>query len=291
MPQRPRSRSEPMLPCRIRLSDGRMFEGALPAARHRRVHLGMLHAGSVGFVEMGRGIRTDDGEIRWDDRGHVESFLHLGGNDRINWLDVLDGRMRSYLSWTRCEVMVAPSVRSRPSEMSDAVAYTNWLWVDVDRAAAVPRLRRFLEDHPAHLRIEPGDGIGEHVYWRLARPLPAAELNPRSGGVHEWIDRANLRLAAAIGEWEDDTAAARLLGADVERADRSQLMELAGAPNHEHQRWARIVEADFALPPYSLKDLVGDLPDMHDLFVQHRLGAVDGDPDPDASAPVTQLVS
>ena len=36
---------------------------------------------------------------------------------------------------------------------------------------------------------------------------------------------------------------------------------LAGSVNYKTGRYARIVEADFALPGYELRDLVGDLPD------------------------------
>jgi hypothetical protein len=39
------------------------------------------------------------------------------------------------------------------------------------------------------------------------------------------------------------------------------VMRLAGTVNYKTGQHARIVEADFALPAYSLRELVGDLPD------------------------------
>ena len=50
---------EPRLPCRIRLVDGRWFSGELPAARHRALQLGLLHAGSDGLIEIAAGFRRD----------------------------------------------------------------------------------------------------------------------------------------------------------------------------------------------------------------------------------------
>jgi hypothetical protein len=38
-------------------------------------------------------------------------------------------------------------------------------------------------------------------------------------------------------------------------------MRLCGSPNHKRGEWARIIEADFALEPYRVAALVGDLPD------------------------------
>ena len=52
------------LRCRVRLADGRVFRGALPAARHRALQLGMLHAQTVGLVELTAGTRSPDGRLR-----------------------------------------------------------------------------------------------------------------------------------------------------------------------------------------------------------------------------------
>ena len=40
----PAGAGEAPLRCRVRLADGRVFTGALPAARHRAIQLGLLHA-------------------------------------------------------------------------------------------------------------------------------------------------------------------------------------------------------------------------------------------------------
>jgi hypothetical protein len=39
---------EPRLACRVRLANGRVVAGLLPAARHRAIQIGMLHADTDG---------------------------------------------------------------------------------------------------------------------------------------------------------------------------------------------------------------------------------------------------
>ena len=57
------SPQEEGLRCRVRLADGRVFSGELPATRHRALQLGMLHAQSDGLVELSAGTRPPDGRL------------------------------------------------------------------------------------------------------------------------------------------------------------------------------------------------------------------------------------
>ena len=77
------------LRCRVRLADGRVFTGALPAARHRALQLGMLHAATAELVELTPGTRTADGELRLDRRARPEHFLPGGAAGDPGWLAAL----------------------------------------------------------------------------------------------------------------------------------------------------------------------------------------------------------
>ena len=68
------------LPCRVRLADGRVFTGALPAARHRSLQLGLLHADTAELVELTPGTRRADGRLDVDRRRHAEHFLPGGAS-------------------------------------------------------------------------------------------------------------------------------------------------------------------------------------------------------------------
>jgi hypothetical protein len=131
--------------------------------------------------------------------------------------------------------------------------------VDVDEHEPLDGLYAFLAERPCHLLVaSAGSDAGTHAYWRLDTPLTAVRVDARTGEVSEPIERANARLIAH-------------LGADRACRDRARLLRLCGSPNHKHGEWARIVNADLALAPYSLYELVGDLPDPEpDRFVPHR---------------------
>ena len=64
-PARPGQSARPQegLRCRVRLADGRVFCGELPAWRHRALQLGMLHAQSEGLVELTPGTRPPGGKV------------------------------------------------------------------------------------------------------------------------------------------------------------------------------------------------------------------------------------
>ncbi len=95
-----------------------------------------------------------------------------------------------------------------------------------------------------------------HAYWQLAEPLPARWARP-DGVVTEPIERAHGRIIRALGVDADG----RPDVADPRCAERSRVMRLAGTINLKSGAWARVLEADLALAPYAIDELVGDLPD------------------------------
>src|SRR3954447_6495188 len=70
------------LPAGIRLADGRIHDRPLAVQRHRSIHLGLLHAGSAGFVEITPGTRPPGGKVHIDRRNDPRHFLPA----RDGWL-------------------------------------------------------------------------------------------------------------------------------------------------------------------------------------------------------------
>ena len=125
---------------------------------------------------------------------------------------------------------------------------SRWLWVDIYDAGRLEGLYAFLAERPCQLLALTGGSGGVHAYWRLETPLAAVRVDAQTGEFTEPIERANTRLIAH-------------LGGDRKCRDRSRVMRLCGSPNYKRGESARIVGADLALAPYSLYELVGDLPD------------------------------
>lgn len=242
------------LPLRIRLPDSRIFEREAAAWHHRRLHLSMLHRTTNGFIEIGQGWRSPGAKTWWGDRDKKSSIVPGGGvpGHEADWLDRALDRVAAAAAGWRTEVAVTPAARRSSSPKQPAIASTRWLWLDVDQEA-LPRLHDVLRERPAHLRVESAGDGGEHAYWLLDRPLPAARIDRRTGEVCEWIERANRRLIRHVG------------GSDPAGAVPGRLMRLSGTVNYRHGRHARIILADLALPPYRGRDLVGDLPDLSEV--------------------------
>jgi hypothetical protein len=250
----------------VRLADGRVFTGALPAARHRSLQLGLLHAETAELVELTPGTRRADGRLEVDRRRHAEHFLPGGRSGDPRWLRALLAHAERIVVGTFAsprpgerpgeEVFVGVAARQRRSGSRDAVAATRWLWVDVDRPDRLDALWAFLAERPCQLLIASGGSGGVHAYWRLAKPLPARWVRP-DGTVTEPIERAHRRIIRALGV----DAAGRPDVADPRCAERSRVMRLAGTINHKSGAWARVLEADLALASYAIEELVGDLPD------------------------------
>ena len=83
-----RSRPPRGLRCRVRLADGRVFCGELPAERHRALHIGLLHSQSNGLVELAAGTRRD-GTLQIHTRARADHFLPGGATGAPGWLEAL----------------------------------------------------------------------------------------------------------------------------------------------------------------------------------------------------------
>jgi hypothetical protein len=256
------------LRCRVRLADGRVFCGELPPWRHRALQLGMLHAESEGLVELTPGTRPPGGKVKINRRTDACHYLPGGADGHDSqWLERLlehaEQIVRGEYAFERFdrgpreEAFVGVAARTGPRGSKDGVAHTRFLWLDVDKPDWLPALWDFLAERPCQLLCESAGSGGVHCYWKLSEPLPAERVDERTGEVVELIERANLRLIHALGSDPDGKATV----ADRQCANRDRVMRLCGSPNHKRGEWARIVEADFALEPYRVAALVGDLPD------------------------------
>ena len=255
------------LPCRIRLADGRVFSGELPAARQRAIQLAMLHGRSAGFVELTPGTRPPGEKIQIDRRWRREHFLPGGATGDRRWLErllahaqrIVDGAYaeQRFDDGPREEAFVGVTPRRQPRGTKDAVTATRWLWIDVDRPDQLSALWALLAERPCHCLVESAGSGGVHCYWRLNRAIEAVRVNEGTGELIEVIERANARLIHRLGVDADG----RPTVADPACQKRSQPMRLAGTINYKSGRYARIMEADLALPPYRPEALVGDLPD------------------------------
>jgi hypothetical protein len=242
------------LRCRIRLADGRTFAGALAPERHRALQLGVLHEQSGGLVELAAGARRD-GRLHITTRRRADHFLPGGHTGEATWMEsllVLAGRHAD----AGGEVFLAPAVRAAARGDKHAVSETRFLWVDVDEPNGLPALWAFLAERPCHLLVESSPGHA-HAYWKLDRPLPSTALIESTGEVVEPIERAHLRLIHHLGTGADGKPNV----ADPACAERSRVLRLAGSVNGKTGTYARILEADLALPAYPVRQLVGDLAD------------------------------
>ena len=242
------------LRCRVRLADGRVFTGALPAERHRALQLGVLHERTVGLVELAAGARRD-GRLQITTRRRADHFLPGGQARESDWLQALLALAGRHADAGE-EVFLAPAVRAQPRGDKHAVSETRFLWVDVDRPDGLPALWAFLAERPCHLLVESSAGHA-HAYWKLDRPLPATVVIESTGELVGPIERAHLRLIHHLGTGADGKPTV----ADPACAERSRVMRLAGSVNGKTGAHARILEADLALPGYPIRHLVGDLPD------------------------------
>jgi len=267
---RPRPRG---LRCRIRLTDGRVFCGELPAERHRALQLGLLHAESNGLVELAAGTRRG-GTLHIHTRARVDHFLPGGGTGAPGWLEALLALAAMHAD-RGAELFMAPAVRSQPRGEKRAVRHTRALWVDIDRPGQLHHLWVFLAEKPCHLLVESGGG-GVHAYWLLNKPLPATDEDQRSGRSVDPIERAHDRIIHRLGV--DPRGRANV--ADPACRDRSRLMRLSGSVNGKTGRPARILEADFQLAPFPIEQLVGDLTDPMSPRTARRPGRRVEHPDP-----------
>jgi hypothetical protein len=158
-----RAREGPRLPCRVRLADGRVFSGELPAAKHRAIQLGMLHAASPGFVELTPGTRPPGGKVQINRRDQPEHFLPGGAAGDPRWLArllkhaqrIVEGAYarRWFTEGAREECFVGVTSRSERSGDREHVSESRWLWVDIDEPDRLEGLYAFLAQRPCHLLV------------------------------------------------------------------------------------------------------------------------------------------
>jgi hypothetical protein len=261
-----------------------VFRGALPPARHRAIHLGLLHQQTAGYVEIAAWRRAENGAPPRTSRADPGHFLPGGASSQQDWLAGLLGLAERHHQAGE-EVFVGALGRQARAGHKQHVTHGQFVWVDIDDPAQLPRLYELHAQRPAHLIIESGGSGGRHAYWKLDQPLPAITVTTTDGHavtnpvvstaktssavtptyadpatgemlegpliIDEWIERANQRLVA-------------LLGGDRQSRDRSRILRLAGTINHKSANWCRIEWADLALPGYPIATLVGDLPDPVD---------------------------
>ncbi len=235
------------LTTRVRLADRRVFSGALPADRHRRIQLGLLHADSDGYVEIAAGRRPPEAKLRITTRKDAGHFLVGGASGDPSWLDTILALVGRHATRGE-EVFVAPAVRGDRAAAKAHVSHTEWLWIDVDGCSGLPAVRRLLRCKPAQLIVESAGSGGVHCYWRLRHPLRGDAIE----AVHE-------RLVFALGYDLRDGRPVPTV-ADVACKDRSRVMRLAGTVNGKSGRCARIVAADFAHAGWVLDELLAGLP-------------------------------
>ncbi len=294
----------------IRLDAGTVFDDQLPPARHRRIHLEMLHRHTSGLVELAAGRRPPGGSVAITTRDHEDHFLPGGAAGHEDWLDELL-ELAAFHDKRDEEVFVGVGERDAPRGHKWHVRATRCLWVDVDKPDRLAALRAFFreptkrlpEGRQPHLVIESAGSGGMHSYWMLEEPLAAVTVrtaasetivnpaivrppdsdcviyaDPSTGEVFdgelevvEPIEAANQRLIHAIGYRIDERGRQVPTVADAVCRERARVLRLAGTRNFKTGRHARIVFADLHRPPYRLDELVGELPDPRDWPIARKL--------------------
>jgi hypothetical protein len=291
--------SDTPLPTVLRSRNGRTFKGEKPAREHRRIQIALLHAQTAGFVELGAGRRAPGAKKVWVDSRWREDHFLPGGQAGNGWLDPLLALADAHDQRDE-ELFVGVCQRSARCADKWHVQYTHWLWIDVDDPAKLPAVEAFINRPTAQLpegrqpQLRVHSGRGQHLFWKLAKPLAAITLrttngvlvrnplvagmkdgeptrfaDPHTGEVIEGeisaeIERHNLRLIHAMGHRFDEKGRQVATVADGACHNRSRLMRLAGSENRKNGKLARIILADAARPAYQLDALTGELPDPKD---------------------------
>lgn len=291
------------LPCRVRRSDGSVFDGALRPIDHQAIQLQILHQTTAGFIELTPGTANERGKAQIDRRKHQRHFLHGPARRPHDWLDRLlrhaaritagdfQANWRPRLDPPRESVHVGVAGRNARRGQRENVEVSQFVWVDLDGPEHLDRLWALNEQYPAHLVVLSGGSGGVHAYWRLAEPLPATVIDPQTAGpvrdphtgdIVEWIERANMRLIHRLGR---DGAGEHV--ADWQCRDRHRVMRLAGTVNFKTGQYARILYADFHRPGYPIGDFIGRLadPPPKPKPPKRRLEDFYGGPDPYEAIP------
>lgn len=144
---------------------------------------------------------------------------------------------------SRLDVYVGAALRTKREGGKSAIQRVWCLWADLDTPEAIERLQGFTP-RPS---LVISSGSGQHAWWALPEPLAPA-----------WAERANRRLAHA-------------LGGDMKATDAARILRPPGTLNHKTDPPARVttelcvpgwqheqVRRDFLLP---VAAIVGGLAD------------------------------
>lgn len=246
-----------MLETTVRTADGRVFRGPLAAERIRRLYIGALHQHTPGYLEVAAATRYPDGKLREWTRMQSSHYLPGGAHPAAGhaWLQrVCDLVARHHDAGEECLFGISYRMRRQPKEVH--VTATNWLWLDLDDPARLADLTTFATERPPHLVVRSGSG-GAHVYWRLADPLIA---NPVDDDEQPILDERTLQPLEPI-----ERALARIsnaVGGDMAGINRDRTLRVPATVNYKTgDAWAQLEMCDFHTPPYTVQQLVGDLPD------------------------------
>jgi hypothetical protein len=132
-------------------------------------------------------------------------------------------------------VLVGVAPRTREEGTAAAVERVWTLWVDLDGAEALSRLRDF-RPLPS-IVIRSGSDDSAHAYWPLREPIPT-----------HWAQRANRRLAIA-------------LNGDVQATDGARLLRAAGTLNHKHEPPRPVTCTRIELEVFTSDQVAGPLAD------------------------------
>ena len=132
-------------------------------------------------------------------------------------------------------VYVGAAPRARQDGTAAAVERVWCLWSDLDGRSALEKLAKF-RPLPA-IVVRSGSPDSCHAYWPMRRPLEPG-----------WAQRANRRLALA-------------LGADMAATDPARILRAAGTLNLKHRPPAEVVCTRLELDAFTLNEVVGGLPD------------------------------
>ena len=219
--QHARANPDPVdqLRCRVRLADGRMFTGELPAERHRALQLGLLHSQSDGLVELAAG-RREHGKLSITTRPRPprtrpDHFLPGGASGKQGWLEGLLALADRHAKRGE-EVFIAPAGRSHARGQTSTPSVT-------------PTRCGSTSTAPDSFTTCGRSSPNAHAtsYWRA----PAAEESTatgswtsrcqprrrsRTGEVLEPIERAHLRLIHHLGV-DDRTGKPNVADTPVQR--------------------------------------------------------------------------
>ena len=133
----------------------------------------------------------------------------------------------------RTDLYVGCAPRTRRYGGRDAIERCHVLWADCDEDQAIEAIERF--DPPPSMVI--CSGSGRHGYWSLLEPLSP-----------DWLERANKRLAYA-------------LGADMRATDAARILRAPETYNFKRGEPRPVEVEHLAFNVYDAREVVGALPD------------------------------